>query len=132
VNDSGIGQVSALNPDGTLNSSTNPIKAGLYIQLYGTGQGVVAGAPPDGSVTTAPTPTAQTPVVYINGPDFLTPSQIEYSGLAVGYVGLWEIQAQVPSNASPGAVQVLVGLDGFYSSIDTLNNHILTTIFVSQ
>ena len=132
TNDSGIGQVAALNPDGTVNSATNPIKAGQNIQLYGTGQGVVAGAPPDGSPTTEPTPTAETPSVYINGPDFLTPSQIQYSGLAVGYVGVWEIQAQVPSNAAPGAVQVLVGLGGFYSSIDTLNNHILTTIYVSQ
>jgi len=125
---SGQGQVLAINAaDGTINSSTHPVKAGQYISLFGTGQGFIAGAPPDGTAPTGALPTAGTPVVYINQ----ELSNVEYSGLAPDFVGLWQINAQVPSNAAPGQVQVLVGLEGFYSNIDTLGNHILTYIYVN-
>jgi uncharacterized protein (TIGR03437 family) len=77
-------------------------------------------------------PTAETPLVYINGPFFLDPSDIQSSGLAPGYVGVWQVTAKVPANAPPGAAPVLVGVGGFYSNIDTAGNHILTTIYVAN
>ena len=70
--------------------------------------------------------------MYINGPSFLNASDVQYSGLQIGAVGMWQITAKVPANAPPGAVQVLVGIDGFFSNIDTLGNHIQTVIYVSQ
>ena len=50
----GIGTASALNQDNTVNSQNNPAKQGSVIQLYGTGQGFVPGAPPDGTAPTGP------------------------------------------------------------------------------
>jgi len=129
----GSGQVLALNAaDSSVNSAKNPVKAGQFISLFGTGQGFVNGAPPDGTPATVATPTAETPQVYINGPLFLDPGDVEYSGLAPNYVGLWQVNAKVPANAAPGAVLVLVGLDGFFSNIDTAGNHIQTIIYVAQ
>jgi uncharacterized protein (TIGR03437 family) len=40
ANQTGSGQASALNSDGTLNSAANPIKIGDSITLYGTGEGL--------------------------------------------------------------------------------------------
>ncbi len=52
----GIGTASALNQDNTVNSQNNPAKQGTVIQLYGTGQGFVPGAPPDGTAPSGPVP----------------------------------------------------------------------------
>src|SRR6185369_3570482 len=36
-------------PDGSVNTSTNCVKPGNYITIYGTGQGFIANAPADGA-----------------------------------------------------------------------------------
>jgi uncharacterized protein (TIGR03437 family) len=42
ANQSGSGQASALNSDGTVNSAVNPVKTGNSITLYATGEGFVS------------------------------------------------------------------------------------------
>ena len=129
----GAGQVSAIDADnGKPNSGTNPVKAGHYISLYGTGQGDVPGGPPDGNVAQGPVNTPQTPQVYIGGPNFVPSGDIQYSGLAPGLVGLWQINVKVPATAAPGPVQVLVQLNGSASSVDALQERVVTTIYVTQ
>jgi len=130
--DATTGALAAINAtDNTVNSSSNPVKAGDYITLFGTGQGFIAGAPPDGTAPSGPVPTAQLPTVFINGPSTLSPGDIEYSGLAPGYIGLWQINARVPSNAPPGPVNVFVTMDGFNSLNDPITgNRIRTIIYV--
>jgi uncharacterized protein (TIGR03437 family) len=127
VNAEGTGQVWALNAvDSSVNTAKNPVKAGQYISLFGTGQGFIEGAPPDGAAPTGAISTALTPVVYINQ-ELAT---VEYSGLAPGFVGLWQVNALVPANAAPGQVQVLVGMDGFFSNIDAAGNYLQPTTFI--
>ncbi len=132
---SGTGPLAAVNnDDGKPNSSTDPVKAGHFISLFGTGQGVVNGAPPDGYPATGAVPTSQQPQVYAGGTDFLPPSAVQYSGLAPGFVGLWQINIQIPSNAAPGATTVVVLFKGNPSNQDAAGEHLATptTIYIGQ
>ena len=129
----GVYALSALNAvDNSVNSSKNPVLAGQYISLFGTGQGLIPGAPADGTAPTGPISTPQAPQVYINGPTFLDPSDVQYSGLAPGFIGLWQINAKVPANAPTGPVVVFVQTpNGLNSLNDPISgSHILTQIYV--
>src|SRR5207248_4686946 len=66
----GSGAAAALNEDNTINSQTNPAVQGSVIQLFGTGQGFIAGAPPDGNISNAQLQTARVPRVFM-GTDFV-------------------------------------------------------------
>jgi len=93
----GIGAASALNQDNTPNSQTNPAVQGSVIQLFGTGQGYIAGGPPDGSASTGPLPTPQVPAL-IMGAGFVPPANILYSGLAPSLVGVWQVNVLIPDS----------------------------------
>jgi uncharacterized protein (TIGR03437 family) len=138
VNGSGQGQIVALNQDNTLNSSTNPATNGSVIQFFGTGQGVVPNMPADGAPASGLTPTPYVPVVIIgtgadNNP--LPVADIQYSGLAPGLVGVWQINAIIPqtvapTTSSPGMVTpVAIGTNGVYSN-GASGAVLLTTIWV--
>lgn len=94
-----------LNQDGSLNSASRPAHRGDTIQIYATGQGdaFIAGTPiqiPDG-VAPPPSPQVLTrtlPQVSVGG----QAATVTFSGLLAGAVGVWKIQAAVPSNAPTG------------------------------
>jgi uncharacterized protein (TIGR03437 family) len=128
---SGLGQLAAINEDGTVNGQGNPVQRGHYISLYGTGEGFVAGAPPDGQPAPGAVPTNVNPVVYIDGVLESSSSlgQYFYSGLAPGLVGVWQINLQIPTSVPPGAA-IPVVLQ--YQSIFTGGQGQATTIAVKQ
>jgi uncharacterized protein (TIGR03437 family) len=102
VDSSGSGQVLALNEDNTQNSTKNPAQRDHIVQLFGTGQGYVDKAPPDGSPEPdASATTGELPTVIIgSGP---VPSQnVQFSGLAPGFVGLWQVNVKIPNSVPPG------------------------------
>jgi uncharacterized protein (TIGR03437 family) len=133
VSMNGTGQGVVVNQDGTLNSSSNPAARGSAITLYGTGQGRVSPPVPDGGpapfgplsgTVTVPASDAKSClssqqsmcVVLGNG---IGP--IQFSGLAPGWVGLWQINITVPSDASTGtAVPVKVVINGVPSNTITI------------
>src|SRR5262249_25549144 len=122
ANSSGSGQLAAINSDGTPNDGTHPAKAGTFITLYGTGQGLVDGLPPDGQPNPSGVhPTGAKPRVFINS-DYVPDSDVEYSGLAPGYVGLWQINVKIPSNVPPLDVPVFVQYQSLFSSQDPFGN----------
>jgi uncharacterized protein (TIGR03437 family) len=96
----GRGQIAALNEDNTINSAANPVGRGRVIQLYATGQGFLPDAPPDG----VPAPsdrlisTPSRPRVIINTAD----AEVQFSGLAPGFVGVWQLNVRVPESVPPG------------------------------
>jgi uncharacterized protein (TIGR03437 family) len=127
---SGAGQLAALNQDNTVNSQTHPAKAGSIIQLFGTGVGAVAGAPKDGQP--APNellPTSGQIEVYINGGQV----PVSYSGLAPGFIGLWQINAQVPANAPTptNPVPVSVVYVGYSTRLPPSGTGIQTWIYTT-
>lgn len=93
----GSGDALALNQDNTVNSADNPAAQGTVIQLFGTGQGLVQGAPPDGSASTGLTQTSTLPLI-IMGAGKVAPANIQYSGLAPGEVGVWQVNVLIPDS----------------------------------
>ncbi len=129
TNQKGTGQAVAVNQDNTLNSSANPAPMGSVITLYGTGQGQVSpqvldgmAAPPSPPATTVAVPTsdgktcttAQPSMCVAIGSAF---GDVQYSGLAPGYVGLWQINVKIPQGiTAAGAVPLRVLINGVPSN----------------
>jgi uncharacterized protein (TIGR03437 family) len=125
-NATGAGQIAALNQDFSINNGTHPAKPGTYVQMFGTGTGLVSGAPPDG--TPAPLSplimTDQLPTVFING----TQVDVQFSGLAPGLVGCWQVNAKVPDNVPAGDVPVAILFHDINTRLDPSGVQRITTI----
>jgi uncharacterized protein (TIGR03437 family) len=128
IGGTGTGQVAAVNSDGSINSATNPEVRGNFISLYGTGQGFVANAPPDGQAATGPVPTAATPQILL-GSTYVPSANIQYSGLAPTLVGVWQINFQVPATAQAGSsVPIIVLMNSIPSDNPAVPGQIAATI----
>jgi len=127
ANGSGAGQVAAVNQDGTVNGASHPAKAGGFVTLYATGQGLVDGMPPDGRLAEGLISTPEKPQVFINS-GFVPDADVQYSGLAPGFVGMWQSNVRVPADAPPGDVIVFITYEGFNSILDPNGIRRLTTI----
>jgi len=133
TNQSGSGQAAVVNQDGTINSTSNPAPVGSTIQLYGTGQGQVSPAVADGSAAPA-SPLAQTVAVPTSSGTTCVTAQpsmcvafggngfgnVQYSGLAPGNVGLWQINVTIPPGTPAGSVLVRVLINNTPSNIVTV------------
>jgi len=90
---------------------SRPVLPGEHISIYCTGLGAVSNPPSSG----APAPSEQlsttmsTPTVTIGG----IPATVVFSGLAPGFVGLYQVNVRVPANVPSGnAVPVVLGIGG--------------------
>jgi uncharacterized protein (TIGR03437 family) len=126
----GSGAAAALNQDNTLNSQTNPAVQGSVIQLFGTGQGFIPGAPPDGNASAGPLPTARRPSVFI-GTGFVPDENIKYAGLAPRLVGVWQVNVEIPNTVItlPNAPTHVLLIQGSTASADATRQVI---IYVKQ
>ncbi len=127
VDGSGSGQIVAVNQDGTANNGANPAKAGSIVTLYATGQGAVDGMPPNGQPAQGIIPTPETPQVFINS-GFVPSADVQFSGLAPGFAGLWQINVTVPADAPPADVIVFLIYGGVNSILDPNGIRRTTTI----
>lgn len=89
----------ALNlPDGTINSPQFPATPGQYLTVYLTGQGAVDPPVPSGSAASAD------PLSWdVLGTQAMIgglPAPVQFAGLAPGFVGLMQINVQVPQGLS--------------------------------
>jgi uncharacterized protein (TIGR03437 family) len=123
---SGSGQAAASNQDGSINSAANPAAIGSTITLYGTGQGQVSPEVPDGTAAPGPpglsntvaVPTSDSKTCLNNQPSMCVTvgasgfGNVQYSGLAPGYIGLWQINVTIPQGTPTGSVPVRVLIDG--------------------
>jgi uncharacterized protein (TIGR03437 family) len=121
----GQGQAAVLNQDGRVNSAANPAARGSVISIFGTGQGQVSPPVTDGSPTpvgalssTVAVPTSDGRTCLATQPSVCmaignTFGDIQFSGLAPGYVGLWQMNVKIPADVpTGGSVPVRVVING--------------------
>ncbi len=111
----GTGAGAILNPDLTLNSSTNPAAAGSEIALFGGGAGITTPFPADGQVIPATTPfptLAATVTATVAG----QPATVDYAGDAPGLVaGVLQVNITIPAGTPSGAQPVVINVGGVNS-----------------
>ncbi|MGA7235881.1 MAG: hypothetical protein WBY44_09385 [Bryobacteraceae bacterium] len=133
TNQAGSGQAAVVNQDNTINSPSNPAPAGSTVTLYGTGQGPVSPAVQDGAAAgtgplsyTVAVPTSNSNTCLNSQPSMCVAvgsnfGNVQYSGLAPGYVGLWQINVTIPQGTPAGsAVPVRVVIDSSSSNLVTI------------
>ena len=94
-------------------------RRGGYVSIFCTGLGAVTNQPGTGDAAPgAPySLTRTTPTVKIGG----VAAVLQYSGLAPGFVGLYQVNAQVPMSVSPGnAVPVIISVENSTSNTVTI------------
>jgi uncharacterized protein (TIGR03437 family) len=94
--------------DFSLVSSDSPARPGEYLAIYCTGLGPVKIPVKSGDISPSVAPLAETvyvPTVNIAG----VPAFVAYSGLAPSFVGLYQVNVQVPANLPTGsqALQII-------------------------
>jgi len=95
----GAGQAAAINQDGTVNGKDHPASNGSVISIFGTGEGVVPNGPADGVAPTGAVPTATKPQVIV-GTKVIDDANVQYSGLAPGLVGVWQVNVKIPEDVA--------------------------------
>ena len=97
-----------------------PAQRGIdYINVFATGLGPVTNQPDSGS------PAGSKPLAQTTTPVTLTiggvPATVSFAGLAPGYVGLYQVNAQVPATAPAGdAVVMQIAVGGASSNVVTM------------
>ncbi|MBC7926642.1 MAG: hypothetical protein H7039_13390, partial [Bryobacteraceae bacterium] len=110
----GLGQIAALNQDGSLNRAGNGAVRGSVLVLYGTGEGLVTPLPASGGLVSELTRPVLPVSVLIGG----VPAAIEYAGGAPGLVsGLLQVNVRVPESSPVGDAVPVVLLVGEFRSV---------------
>jgi uncharacterized protein (TIGR03437 family) len=117
---SGLGQVAALNEDGSVNSPANPAARGSIISLFLTGAGLTVPQPDDSEIIGSIPPRLKAGDVEVlasletpyDGADAVL-ADLLYAGAAPGSVqGVVQLNARIPQSAAVGgAVPVYVVID---------------------
>jgi len=105
--------------NGTVVTTSAPAVPGEYLSIYCTGLGPLNMPVQSGAAgpTTAPLPqTVATPTVMIGG----TSAIVAYSGLAPGFVGLYQVNVQVPAGVTAGNQQIQIVTGTVASNTATL------------
>jgi uncharacterized protein (TIGR03437 family) len=88
--------------NGSIVTSTYPAAQGEYVTIYMTGLGVVEDAPPTGFAAPGATGSTVDPQVTIGQ----LSAPVSYAGLAPGFIGLYQVNLQVPGTSGVQDVQV--------------------------
>jgi trimeric autotransporter adhesin len=109
----GVGQALAINPDGSVNTTSSPVPAGQVIYLYATGYGLVTPPVPDGAPNNPGFGTPLLPVTAtVNGQAAIVQRASGYYNLPEGTIQLWVV---VPTGISGSAVPVAISIGGVQS-----------------
>ncbi len=112
--DPGLFSVVVNHADGSTNGMDNPAPRGGAVIVYGTGVGPVDNTPADGAPADPsgnPLSRGAQPVrAFFGGAE----GTVHFSGLAPGFVGLWQLNLQLPAlpPTAAGALPLLVTLGG--------------------
>jgi uncharacterized protein (TIGR03437 family) len=96
-----------------LAGNAHPAKAGDVLIIYATGLGKVDHQPLDGGIPSVLATTVAKPSVLFGG----VPGDVLFSGLAPQFVGVNQLNVQVPAGVTPSsAVPLQIQVDGFSSA----------------
>ena len=118
-NDNGHLSAAATDNYGVVFTQVNPAKRGQTIVLYMNGLGPVDHQPPSGEPTPFPPPLANTtvlPTVKIGN----IAAHVDFAGLSPGWVGLYQVNVDVPQNAATGLQPIMVSIGGVDSKASVL------------
>ncbi|MCU1235083.1 MAG: hypothetical protein JWP63_3050, partial [Candidatus Solibacter sp.] len=104
--DPGIFPGAVVHAGTVVSADTTPVTAGDYLEIYCTGLG------PTRVSANGLNLTAVTPTIYIGS----TPLLPAYSGLAPGFVGLYQIDVQIPAGLPAGRLPLIVTSGQTYSN----------------
>jgi uncharacterized protein (TIGR03437 family) len=110
INGVGAGQLSAVNQNGTLNSSQDRAAKGSVVVLYAVGLGAVDPALSTGQAAPASPLSTTTASVFAYIDGILAP--VEFAGAAPGYPGVYQMNIRIPEGVSSGSRQVYVYANG--------------------
>lgn len=119
VSQDGKGFVVALHgTDNTPITAQSPARAGETIVVYGTGLGRVSPTVASGAASpSSPAATTQTAATATIGTNS---ARVVFSGLAPGFVGLYQINIEIPSATPAADVPLTVSIGGANSNLVTL------------
>jgi trimeric autotransporter adhesin len=100
-----------LNTSFQLTDAAHPVHGGDIIIIYCTGLGAVVSPPANGAAGNGQV-TVNTPTLTIGGAN----SPVKFSGLAPGFVGLYQINAEVPLGLAGGNQPVVLKMLGVSSN----------------
>jgi uncharacterized protein (TIGR03437 family) len=113
-------QGAIVNQDSSFNSTANPAPAGSVIQIFATGLGETNPPLPAGEAASIQPPynvTVNPVTVWIDGQR----ADVQFSGAAPGFAGLFQINAIVPRSALQGnSVPLQIQVNGKQSNTVTL------------
>ncbi len=121
LNQQGTGAGAILHAENfQLVSESAPARPGEFLIIFGTGLGAVqptvaSGQPAPGNAPLATT--VSTPVVNIGG----IPAAVAFSGLAPGFVGLYQVNVQVPTEVPSGTQPLQIIMNGVPSNTVTVS-----------
>jgi len=101
----GIFDGAVLHAGTAVSAVTAPVQAGDFVEIYCTGLGKTTAA---GGLEE----TLLTPTVFFGA----TPVRAVFAGLAPGYVGLYQVDAQVPAGLTPGLTPLLMSVNQAHSN----------------
>ena len=106
-NQQGSGQGAILNAQYVLVDASAPAAAGDVVQVFATGLGATNPAVASGAAAPGAPPLAQvvaTVTATIGG----QPAQVQFAGLAPTFVGLYQVNVQIPSGLPPGPAALVL------------------------
>jgi len=101
-----------LHADFQLADTAHPAKPGETVLIYCTGLGAVSKPPADGAAGSGQS-TLNMPTVTIGGSNSL----VSFSGLAPGFVGLYQVNAELPMGLDKGNQSVTIEMAGATSNL---------------
>jgi uncharacterized protein (TIGR03437 family) len=123
INAQGSGDGAFLHANYQPVNALNPAVASETILMYGTGLGATNPKVATGNATptnqTVTLASGATATVAIGGKSAV----VSFAGLAPGFVGLYQINAQIPAGLIAGSQQVTVQINGVQSNVTTITTH---------
>ncbi len=125
-NESGSGQVAAINQNGTINgppgNGFTPAPQGSELQIYATGGGQTN--PPSVTGTITPIPSSPAELLYLPGTTTATvggqPAKVDFAGAAPGLItGAIQFNVHLPTGITGNSVPIVISINGVSTPLGT-------------